>query len=67
MRAAVGDKIIVRGRRVAGHAQTRTVLAVRGLNGDPPYLVRWGDGREGLLFPGSDAVVEHLPVVERHS
>ena len=37
------------------------VLAVRGADGSPPYLVRWGDtGHEALFFPGSDALVQHF-------
>ena len=35
------------------------VLEVRGPNGEPPYLVRWTDGHEGLMFPGPDAHVDH--------
>ena len=32
-----------------------------GEDGGPPYLVRWEeDGHEGLLFPGSDAVIHHF-------
>ena len=29
--------------------------------GDPPYLVRYPDGHETLMYPGPDAVVEHAP------
>jgi hypothetical protein len=37
------------------------ILEVHGDNGGPPWLVRWVDDRhEGVFFPGSDAVVEHL-------
>jgi hypothetical protein len=35
------------------------VLEVRGADGEPPYLVRWADGHEGLMFPGADAHVDH--------
>ncbi len=38
------------------------ILEVRGEAGGPPYLVRWDDdGHEGLFFPGSDAVIDHIP------
>ena len=31
-------------------------------HGLPPFRVRWSDtGRVALLFPGSDARVEHFP------
>jgi hypothetical protein len=34
------------------------ILEVRGGGGNPPYLVRFDDGHEGLVFPGTDATVE---------
>jgi len=62
MRAAVGDKIVVRGLRVGDHGRDGVILAVEGSNGEPPYLVRWqDDGHESVFFPGPDADVEHLP------
>jgi hypothetical protein len=57
MYAKVGDKIVVRGNRVAEPARDAVVVEVRGSDGAPPYVVRWGDGHEGLYFPGPDAVV----------
>ena len=37
------------------------ILEVRHEDGSPPYLVRWSDnGHEALVFPGSDAFVEHF-------
>ena len=62
MRAAVGDKIIVRGGHIGTPDREAVVLAVEGPDGGPPYRVRWGeDQHESLFVPGSDAVVEHLP------
>lgn len=29
-------------------------------NGAPPYLVRWEDGHESEVFPGSDIFIQHL-------
>jgi hypothetical protein len=57
MYAKVGDKIVVRGHRVAEPERDAVVVEVRGTDGAPPYVVRWGDGHEGLYFPGPDAVV----------
>lgn len=58
MKAKVGDRIVVKGHQVGEHDRDALVLEVRGSDGDPPYLVRWGDdGHEGLYFPGSDAAV----------
>jgi hypothetical protein len=33
---------------------------VLGEHGAPPYLVRWSDGHESEVFPGSDIFVHHL-------
>jgi hypothetical protein len=58
--AAVGDRLIIRGHRVGEPERDAEVIEVRGPDGAPPYLVRWStDGHESLLFPGSDAFVEH--------
>jgi hypothetical protein len=62
MRAAIGDRIVVRGHMVGEHQRGGEILAVEGSDGAPPYLVRWDDdGHEGLFFPGPDAAVEHYP------
>jgi len=60
MQACVGDRIVILahtiGKRVMRDCE---VLEVRGPDGQPPYVVRWGDtGRESLFFPGTDAAVE---------
>lgn len=68
MRAAVGDRLIVKGHRIGEPDKGAEILAVEGEDGAPPYLVRWDDdGHEGLLFPGSDAVVEHYPATPGRS
>lgn len=59
MQATVGDRLVIHGRQV-GHADRRgEVLEVRGPDGAPPYLVRFDDGHETLLFPGGDCQLEH--------
>ena len=61
MKAAVGDRIVVRGSRMGQPDRDCEVLEVRGDDGGVPYLVRWGDtGHVGLIFPGSDALVQHF-------
>lgn len=63
MRAAIGEKIVVRGHRVGEADRDAVILAVEGADGGPPYRVRWSDdGHEGVFFPGEDAIVEHYPV-----
>ena len=59
MNAKIGDRIVVRGHKVGDHDREGVVLEVHGTGGAPPFLVRWSDGHEGLVFPGTDAVVEH--------
>lgn len=62
MRAAVGDRLVVKGHRIGEPDKGAQILAVEGNEGGPPYLVRWEeDGHEGLFFPGSDALIEHYP------
>ncbi len=58
MRAKVGDRIVIGGRRVGQPDRDCEVLELRHTNGEPPYLVRWGDtGHNNLFFPGPDASV----------
>lgn len=56
--ANVGDRLVVESRHVGEPRKVGEVLEVRGADGDPPYLIRWADGHEGLVFPGPDAHVE---------
>jgi hypothetical protein len=55
MHAKPGDVLIVEGQRAETHQRQATVLEVRSADGSPPYLVRWEDGHEGLVYPGPDA------------
>ena len=57
MRASVGDRLVVEGRKVDDARREGEVVEVRGEDGAPPYLVKWSDGHEGLTFPGPDAHV----------
>ncbi|QNG18551.1 DUF1918 domain-containing protein [Rhodococcus triatomae] len=58
MRVAVGDRLHVQGRVVGAAEQTAEVIEVHGEDGAPPYLVRYEDGHEALIFPGTDTWVE---------
>jgi hypothetical protein len=61
VKASVGDRIEVRGAHVGEGRRQGEVVEVRGTDGDPPYLVRWSDGHEGLFFPGLDAAtIDHM-------
>jgi hypothetical protein len=58
MQAAVGDRLHVHGKHVGNPDQLGEIIEVRGTDGAPPYLVRYPDGHEALVFPGPDCVVE---------
>jgi hypothetical protein len=58
MQANVGDRIVIKGHKVGQPERQCEVLEARGDGGGSPYYVRWDDGTEGLIYPGSDATVE---------
>ncbi|MQA61399.1 MAG: DUF1918 domain-containing protein [Actinophytocola sp.] len=59
MHATTGDRILVHGRTVGSAEQHGEIIEVRGEDGGPPYLVRFADGHESLMYPGPDCEVEH--------
>lgn len=61
MRAAVGSRIVIHGAHVDSAERRGEVLETRGEGGGPPYLVRFDDGSESLIFPGPDCELEHAP------
>jgi hypothetical protein len=58
MRATVGDELHVHSRSVGLNEHQGEIVEVRGPDGEPPYIVRFTDGHEGLVYPGPDCVVE---------
>ncbi|HVA05184.1 MAG TPA: DUF1918 domain-containing protein [Acidimicrobiales bacterium] len=61
MKAQVGDRIVIRGHHCGDPNRDGEILEVRGADGGPPYIVRWGDdGHETLFFPGDDAFVQNF-------
>lgn len=61
MKATVGDRLVIRGHHQGEPPRDAEVIEVLGEDGGPPFRVRWSDdGHESLVFPGSDASVEHL-------
>jgi hypothetical protein len=59
--AAPGDRLVVRSHHVGEPERDAEILEVLGERGRPPFRVRWQDtGHESVLFPGSDAIVEHF-------
>lgn len=57
--ANVGDRLHVHGHTVGQSDHEGEIVEVRGPGGTPPYIVRFDDGHESLVFPGPDATVEH--------
>ena len=58
MRAEVGARLRIHGRTVGAAEREGEIIEVRGEQGGPPYLVRFSDGHEKLVFPGPDARIE---------
>ncbi|MEV8327746.1 MULTISPECIES: DUF1918 domain-containing protein [unclassified Kitasatospora] len=61
MHAAVGDQLHIHSRSVGMTDQKGEIVEVRGTDGEPPYMVRFEDGHEGLVYPGPDCAIEHRP------
>ena len=61
LQASVGDRLHVHSNTVGATDKIAMILEVRGEDGAPPYLVRFPDGHETLVYPGSDCVIETAP------
>jgi hypothetical protein len=57
MKAKPGDRIIIAPPRIETAMRDGEILECRGPDGTPPFLVRWSDGHENLLFPGPGSVL----------
>ena len=61
LRASPGDRLLIKGHHLGEPVRDAEILEVLGSGGGPPFRVRWWDtGREGILFPGADAAIEHF-------
>jgi hypothetical protein len=58
VQASVGDHITVPGRHVGEAVRSGEVVEVRDPKGGPPYVVRWEDGHQGLVYPPPEARLE---------
>ncbi|MEU9125011.1 DUF1918 domain-containing protein [Streptomyces sp. NPDC048506] len=61
MRAETGDVLRFTGRAVGTPEHRAVVVEVLGPNGEPPYRVRYDDGRETEVFPGAGCVIDSRP------
>ena len=61
LRAEPGDRLVISGHELGEVERDAEILEARGTDAGAPFLVRWEDtGHETLLYPGSDARIEHL-------
>jgi hypothetical protein len=58
MQATIGDRLHVHSNTVGAQDKIATIMEIRGSNGTPPYVVRFSDGHETLIYPGTDCVIE---------
>lgn len=58
MQAHVGDRLHIHGRTVGSQDVLAEIVEVRGEDGGQPYLVRYPDGHESVIFPGTACTVE---------
>jgi hypothetical protein len=58
--ARAGDVVAVVGHRVVDAPGSGEILEVRRRGSLTSLRVRWEDGRESVLFPGSDVVVSRV-------
>ncbi|WP_026059809.1 DUF1918 domain-containing protein [Microbacterium yannicii] len=59
MRAQVGDRVVIHGRVVGAVERAGEVVDVRGSEETPLLVIRYDDGHEAILSPGSDCEVRH--------
>ncbi|MDT0437233.1 DUF1918 domain-containing protein [Streptomyces sp. NPDC005840] len=59
MHAIVGDRLVQHGRVVGQPDRVGEIVEVLGPRGDPPYRVRFEDGREHVCSPGPDTEIRH--------
>ncbi|HEX5917516.1 MAG TPA: DUF1918 domain-containing protein [Nocardioides sp.] len=57
MKAQVGDTLVAESSKVGTAPRHGEIVEVRGEGGSPPFVVKWSDGHEGLVYPGADAHV----------
>jgi hypothetical protein len=56
----VGDMIVIRGHHLGEPEREGEILDVSGDPSRVRYRVRWDDGHESTLSPGSDAIIRPM-------
>lgn len=59
MEAGIGDRVVIHGRTVGAAERAGEVVGIRGTRENPLLVVRYDDGHEAILSPGSDCEVRH--------
>jgi len=59
MRTNVGDRVRIHGRAVGMAERTGQVIEIRGPDDHQLLVVRFDDGHESILSPGSDCEILH--------
>ncbi|GAA1997946.1 DUF1918 domain-containing protein [Microbacterium pumilum] len=59
MRASVGDRVTIHGRSVGMPDHSGEVIEVRGDGDEALLVVRYDDGHQEILSPGSDCQIHH--------
>lgn len=60
LKASPGDELVVKGHHVGQPEREGEILEAIGIDGAPPFVVRWDDGNVTRLYPSSDTYVRHL-------
>jgi hypothetical protein len=58
--ASAGDAVEVTGHKVGESTRHGRIVEVLGEPGHVHYRIAWEDGRESVLYPGSDVHVTHV-------
>ena len=58
MEAQAGDRITIRGKTVGSPDRHGVIIEVRGEQGTAPFVVKFDDGHESIVYPGGDVIVE---------
>lgn len=53
--ARVGDRLALPPRVAGGAVRTAIVVEVMGDDGSPPFLLRWDDGSQTIVYPSTAA------------
>ncbi|WP_029144596.1 DUF1918 domain-containing protein [Microbacterium luticocti] len=59
MSTAVGDRVRIHGRTVDAAERIGEVIEIRGTGDAPLLVVRFDDGHEAVLAPGTDCEITH--------